>query len=123
MIQRCHNQNDSRYSRYGGRGISVCERWRDSFEAFFKDMGRRPSPQHSIDRIDNEKGYSPENCRWASRKEQARNTRESRILTLGGKSMTIAEWAEVTGIPAHTIHSRLSRGQSVTDALTKPNRK
>ena len=75
MISRCHDVNSSSYSRYGGRGIFVCSRWRNSFENFLSDMGERPSPSHSIDRINNEKGYSPENCRWADPFQQARNKR------------------------------------------------
>jgi predicted DNA-binding transcriptional regulator AlpA len=78
MVQRCTNPNDPGYRYYGGRGITVCERWRNSFEAFLEDMGRKPSPELSLDRIDNDKltdSYSKENCRWATKKEQNQNRR------------------------------------------------
>jgi hypothetical protein len=120
MIQRCHNPKHAAYGMYGGRGISVCPPWENSFQEFFKDMGQRPSPQHWLDRIDNSKGYSPENCRWAIAKEQARNRRDNRTLTLDGKSMTMAGWSEFTGIAACTIRMRLERGWSLADALNKP---
>jgi len=122
MLQRCLDENCKSYSRYGGRGITVCERWL-LFENFFADMGMRPSKRHSIDRIDNEKGYGPDNCRWATQKEQTRNTRRNRHLVLNGITKTLAEWEELTGISHVTITARIDRhGWDVERALTTPIR-
>ena len=120
IFQRCFNPKCKGYPQYGGRGIAVCNRWRESFENFYADMGSRPSPQHSIDRVDNDGPYAPENCRWATRKEQMRNRRVNHLLTHDGKTMTIAEWSGSTGLPFNTITNRLQRGWSIADAITKP---
>jgi hypothetical protein len=77
MIQRCENANHNAYKRYGGRGIKVCAQWRDDYQAFLRDVGRRPSPQHSLDRIDNDGHYAPDNVRWATAKQQANNRRKA----------------------------------------------
>jgi hypothetical protein len=110
ILDRCHNRNSSRYDYYGARGIYVCDEWRKSFPAFLNDMGPRPTPAHTIDRIDNSLGYSPSNCRWATRKEQSNNKRNNRRLEFRGAVKTVAEWSEVTGIKRSIICSRLDRG-------------
>ena len=89
MKARCNNPNNRKYHRYGGRGIKVCSRWEESFENFISDMGERPSPKHSIDRKDNDKGYNPENCEWAVNKIQARNKGMSSCNTTGVTGVTL----------------------------------
>lgn len=121
IIQRCCNPRNPAYPRYGGRGIVICDRWRDSFEAFAADMGERPTQMHTIDRIDNDGPYTPGNCRWATRSDQARNRKSSRTLTLDGVTRTAAEWSQITGIHSWTIRQRIDRyGWSVERALTTP---
>jgi hypothetical protein len=124
MIGRCHNPNQSNYSCYGGRGIKVCERWLgpNGYQNFLADMGRRPSDKHSIDRIDVNGDYCPENCRWATRTQQNNNTRRNIVLTHAGRSMTMAEWSREVGMPPTMIKQRLKRGWSVEEALTTPVR-
>jgi len=106
MIQRCENPNDPGYYKYGGRGIKVCERWHD-FTAWHADMRDRPSPQHSIERINNNGNYEPGNCRWATNKDQANNRRNNIMINLNGVIKTIAQWSDVTKIPQYTIHNRI----------------
>jgi len=123
MKSRCGNRNTQSYVNYGGRGITVCDRWKNSFEAFLLDMGERPSRAHSIDRRDGTKGYSPDNCRWATPMEQAANSTKPRVLTMNGVSDSIAGWARRTGLTSATIDLRLrNRGWSVERALTTPRR-
>ena len=119
MKQRCHSPNGSSYRNYGARGIRVCDLWRWSFEDFLKDMGERPKGM-SIDRIDNDGDYCPMNCRWATPKEQSRNTRRNVLLTFDGRTMTVVAWSEATGIKAATIEMRLAQGWTTEDALTRP---
>lgn len=109
MNSRCHRPSHKRYHRYGGRGITVCARWRQSFLSFLEDVGRRPSNEHSLDRIDNDGGYEPGNVRWATRKEQARNRRSNRFVDLGGEKVTIAEAAERIGVSPESMRKRLTR--------------
>jgi hypothetical protein len=132
MIQRCTNQTLPRYSDYGGRGITICERWRNSFLAFYEDMGPKPSPKHSIDRKNNDGNYScgrcaqcvangwDANCRWATPRQQTLNSRHARYLTHNGETMCITDWARRTGIKRLTIAARLESGWTVADALTQP---
>lgn len=119
MLARCregHHQEDT----YFQRGIDVCDRWKESFFYFLEDMGERPEGM-TLDREDNDVGYSPDNCRWANPQQQARNRTNSHWLVYGGVSKTVSEWSEVQGIPASTILNRLGRGDSVEEALN-PNR-
>lgn len=120
MKSRCENPRNPAYANYGGRGITVCERWK-LFSAFLADMGEAPRGL-SLDRIDNSLGYSPENCRWASRAEQARNHRGNRILTLGGESLPMIVWAERYGVRLCTVHARLAKGWTVEKAIQHPVR-
>lgn len=121
MIRRCtDNKNAPEFKNYAARGITVCIEWQHSFETFLKDMGLAPSPKHSIDRIDNNCGYSKENCRWATAKEQARNKRTTAFLTAYGKTKTISEWSEITGISIKRIHARLKRGWSPEKTISTP---
>jgi hypothetical protein len=131
MVQRCAARNAGRkkYAGYAGRGIKVCQRWRESFAAFYADMGPRPSPKHSIDRINNDGDYEPGNCRWATASQQACNKRVNavhglrkgnHVLTFNGSTRCLSEWARLTGIGRMTIQYRLWRGWSVEDALTRP---
>lgn len=106
MLSRCLNEKDKQYSHYGERGITVCKEWR-KFEKFFSDMGPRPTKKHSIDRIDNNKGYEPGNCRWATMKTQSRNRRSNINIKFKGKTKCLMGWAEETGIKYATLHWRI----------------
>lgn len=120
MLSRCYYARDKRFSYYGGRGIGVCDRWRTSFSAFLADMGQRPSSDHSLDRIDSNGAYCPENCRWSTRIEQQRNRRDNIRITYNGETKTAPEWAETTGINDDAIRQRIARGWTVETALTTP---
>lgn len=122
MVMRCTNPKRPDYQYYGGRGIKVCARWRDSFGAFLTDMGERPSAGHSIDRIDNAKDYSPANCRWATKDQQMQNTRGTRLITFKGETMGLAAWARRIGMNTSSLRDRLI-SWSVEDALTRPAKK
>jgi len=121
MRQRCNCPTTLNYHDYGGRGITICKRW-DNFVSFLADMGPRPSSKHSIDRIDNNRGYYPENCRWTTTHIQARNKRNNRLLSLDGRTQCIRDWENETHIHYNTIWNRLDRGWTVVEALTTPPR-
>jgi hypothetical protein len=123
MKQRCYDQSNKNYFNYGGRGIEICERWLHSFENFLADMGERPSPKHSIDRIDNNGNYEPGNCRWATDLEQANNTRKNRLLTVDGETKTMAEFSKDNNLRIGTVHRRLKLGWSHEKAIKTPLRK
>lgn len=118
---RCYNPKDPRYPRYGARGIRMCWRWKKSFENFLSDMGPRPSPDHSLHRIDNDRGYRPDNCVWTTREIQCRNRRTTRLLRFRGKTLCIRDWAKETGLHRYTIWDRLRRKLPVHLVL-KPGR-
>lgn len=121
MRRRCEHARRKSFPTYGGRGIKVCARWRQSFKSFLTDMGLRPSPKHSLDRYPDTNGdYEPTNCRWATAKQQTRNRRSNRIISYGGQNMTLAEAGERFGIRRDTIAARLKRGWSIERALSAP---
>ena len=122
MLNRCQNENDTRHWKdYGGRGIAVCERWR-AFQNFYADMGDRPLGM-SIDRIDNNGDYGPENCRWATHKQQNRNSRGNRLITFDGLTKCVTEWNEFLRFPWGLISNRLCCGWTIERAFTTPARK
>lgn len=120
MKARCTNPSTENFPLYGGRGITVCERWRD-FENFYADMGPRPSPKHSLDRWPNNDGdYEPSNCRWATSKQQTTNRRSNRLLSVDGSTKTLTEWARQASIGATTVRERLKRGWPTRKAVFHP---
>lgn len=123
MKARCLNRNNTAWKHYGGRGISVCQRWLDSFEDFLADMGVRPSPSHTFGRIDNDGNYCPENCRWETMAEQNLNKRTSRLLTLGNETKTLAEWCSENGADYKRVEGRLRLGWDLLSAILTPRLK
>lgn len=109
MKRRCYNKNVHSYPHYGGRGITVCERWRTSFAVFLSDVGVRPFVGAELGRINNNGNYEPGNVRWESRKQQTRNTRRSKFITFQGETRTVTEWAERAGMPIARLQARLGR--------------
>lgn len=109
MHERCASSACKDYPNYGGRGITVCPRWSD-FKNFLEDMGRRPGPAYSVERIDVNRGYAPENCRWATRREQARNTRRNHYVTVSGRTQIVAEWLRELSLSRTTFYRKLREG-------------
>lgn len=108
MRRRCHNPKDKGYKNYGGRGITICDRWID-FKAFLADMGSRPSPKHSIDRIENNGNYEPDNCRWATRDQQSNNTRQNVKARYESEILTLAQIAKKLGVCRQAISNRVKK--------------
>jgi hypothetical protein len=122
MIARCCVPSNSAYPRYGGAGITICARWRSSYEAFLLDMGRKPSSAHSLDRVENSKGYEPANCRWSTPPQQARNKRTARVIGYQERSYCLTDLASLAGISVQLLHYRLRRGWPVERAVNEPSR-
>jgi hypothetical protein len=119
MIRRCHASSEPGYKNYGARGIKVCDRWRNSFVAFLADMGGRPSPKHTLDRINNDGNYEPGNCRWATVSEQMQNTRRTRLLEHKGERLSIHAWARKLGLTNQAMHERVKEWP-LERALSEP---
>lgn len=121
MRKRCNNPREKFYSRYGGRGITICPEW-DDFGKFYEDMGQRPTPHHKLERKNNDGNYCKENCKWATQTEQACNRASSRFVSFGGETHTISEWSRKLNVGFALISDRLNRGWSAEKALTEPVR-
>jgi hypothetical protein len=119
MRKRCRDPGNKFYHIYGGRGISVCERWQD-FTAFYADMGPRPSSDHSLDRKDNQGNYEPTNCRWAPAEVQYANTRRLKIVAFNGIEQSVSAWARAYGLSPDVLHSRIKYGWPMSRALSHP---
>lgn len=119
MIQRCFNKKLKSYENYGGRGITVCDRWRQGFINFYNDMGKRPSPKHSLDRVDVNGNYSPENCRWATDAEQAANTRKNIWIEYNGERKILSQWCKILGVNDSYLSRWIKNGKTFEDFLIK----
>lgn len=122
MKQRCTNPRSNFFSYYGGRGIIICPRWIDSFENFLVDMGKKPHG-HSLDRIDPNGNYEPNNCRWATRKQQQNNLRSNRVYEIYGRKLTISQMADLFDIKRSTLDGRISRGITIEKAVIPPKKR
>lgn len=122
--QRCFDPKHVAFHKYGGAGITMCDKWKNSFADFYSDMGEPPTPRHSLDRIENTKGYEPGNCRWASKKQQSDNSQWPRLITFRGETKNLSEWARSLGMDINSVRTRIKiLGWSVERALTEPPRK
>ncbi len=121
MNARCRNPNNPRYAAYGGRGIAICERW-SSFQNFWADMGPRPSPRHQLDRINNDKGYGPDNCRWATAAENMANRRVTRLIQTPEGAVPLSFLARGCDVPANTLNARIKAGWPLARAMSEPAR-
>lgn len=119
MLVRCRDPKHPNYRNYGGRGIKVCDRWRESFENFYADMGPRPAGT-TLDRVHGNGDYCPANCRWATTREQRRNTRQNRYVTINNVTRCVADWADISGINLGTICQRLNYGWPPEKAVFQP---
>ncbi len=115
---RCYNSKTKNYKDYGGRGITMCKAWRESFNAFLADMGAAPSPKHTLDRRNNDSNYEPSNCSWELKKVQCRNKRTNFYVQFAGITCPLIEHCERLGLPYKTIHARIKRGWTIAKALT-----
>lgn len=115
---RCYNPKATVYEYYGGRGVEMCQKWQESFEAFYEDMGPRPSPEHSIDRIDGSGDYEPDNCRWVTQVKQNNNRSINRMITYKGKTMSVADWSRHLDIPYDRLRARILRGMPIEKAFS-----
>lgn len=120
MFKRCYNPKEISYKNYGGRGIKICKRWsgKNGFNNFYQDMGKKPSPKHTIDRLDNNKNYCKANCKWSTMREQSFNRRNSVFITFNGRTQCLSEWAIEMNIPYATLASRISKNWTLEKALS-----
>lgn len=119
IIGRCTNPNDSAYKDYGGRGIRMCERWRTSFQSFYEDMGPRPSNAYTVERLNSNGDYEPDNCKWATRTEQNRNTSRNRVITYQDKTQCLSAWVEELGVDRNRFNWLIRKGYSDVTALDR----
>ena len=127
MRHRCINDQHPQYNDYGGRGISICPAWLNSFDQFLKDLGPKPEPELTLERLDNNGNYEPGNVAWRSRSAQQKNRRKfskstDRLISYSGRTQTLEDWSKETGIKRSTLQMRLDSGWTVSESLTKPVR-